>query len=122
MESIHNKELVEYAKNLRKEMTKEERHLWYDYLRSYPIRFLRQKIIGNYIADFYCSKAKLVVELDGSQHYIEDNIEKDIERTKFFESLGIKVLRFQNIDVTQRFEGVCRRIDEEVTLRIVDKQ
>ena len=61
----HNKALVQNAKALRKNMTKEEKHLWYDFLRTYPIRFLRQKILGKYIADFYCAEAKLVIELDG---------------------------------------------------------
>ena len=69
MTSKHNHELVPLAKKLRQDMTKEERHLWYDFLRSYPIRFLRQKIIGQYIVDFYCASAKLVIEVDGSQHF-----------------------------------------------------
>ena len=69
MQPKHNKQLVPLAKQLRKEMTKEERHLWYDFLRSYPVRFSRQKVLGKYIADFYCAEAKLVIELDGSQHY-----------------------------------------------------
>ena len=74
MQYIHNKNLVPNAKQLRKEMTKEERHLWYDFLRDYPVKFLRQKIFGSYIVDFYCSKAKLVLELDGSQHFEDENI------------------------------------------------
>ena len=79
----HNPRLVGNAKALRKEMTPEERHLWYDFLRDYPIRFLRQKILGNYITDFYCAKAKLVIELDGSQHYQIWGMEHDAERTAF---------------------------------------
>ena len=79
MQSKHNKKLVPLARQLRKEMTKEERHLWYDYLRSYPVRFLRQRVIGKYIVDFYCAEAKLIVELDGSQHYESENIEKDAQ-------------------------------------------
>ena len=69
MQPKHNKQLVPLAKQLRKEMTKEERHLWYDFLRAYPVRFSRQKVLGKYIADFYSAEAKLVIELDGSQHY-----------------------------------------------------
>ena len=79
----HNKSLVKIGRILRKNMTKEERHLWYDFLREYSVRFIRQKIIGNYIVDFYCAKANLVIELDGSQHYDEIGINKDIERTKY---------------------------------------
>ena len=85
MQPKHNKQLVPLAKQLRKEMTKEERHLWYDFLRGYPIRFSRQKVLGKYIADFY--SAKLVIELDGSQHYENDNMQKDTERTDFFEKI-----------------------------------
>ena len=85
MDYKHNKEFVPLAKTLRKNMTKEEKHLWYDYLREYPIRFIRQKVIGKYIVDFYCAKAKLVIELDGSQHYDDKGIAKDTLRTEFLE-------------------------------------
>ena len=81
MQSKHNKDLVPRAKQLRKEMTKEERHLWYDFLRSYPVRFLRQKVIDNYIADFYCYEARLIIELDGSQYYEDKGLLKDKIRT-----------------------------------------
>ena len=111
MDYKHNKALVPNAKNLRKNLTKEERHLWYDYLRTYPVKFLRQKIIGKYIVDFYCAKAKLIVELDGSQHYEEKGIEYDAERTAFLEQYGIRVLRIPNNEVTQNFRGVCEYID-----------
>ena len=87
MQSKHNKQLVPFAKQLRKEMTKEERHLWYDYLRTYPVRFSRQKVLGKYIADFYSAEAKLVIELDGSQHYEDVNTEKDAERTAFLKGV-----------------------------------
>ena len=87
MQPKHNKQLVPLAKQLRKEMTKEERHLWYDFLRGYPIRFSRQKVLGKYIADFYNAKAKLVIELDGSQHYENDNMQKDTERTDFLKKI-----------------------------------
>ena len=114
MESKHNKTIVPFAKELRKNMTKEERHLWYDYLKSYPLKFLRQKIIGKYIADFYCAEAKLVIELDGSQHYEEKGREKDAERTEFLEKYEIKVIRFTNKEVNDNFKGVCEYIDMTV--------
>ena len=111
MQTKHNSQLVPLAKQLRREMTKEERHLWYDFLRSYPIRFSRQKVLGKYIADFYCAKAKLVIELDGSQHYEEENRKKDEERTAFLEGYGLKVLRIPNKQINENFRGVCTYID-----------
>ncbi len=114
MDRKHNKDLVPFAKELRKNMTKEERHLWYDFLREYPIRFTRQKVLGKYIADFYCAKASLVVELDGSQHYEDIGIVRDEKRTAYLEGYGIKVIRISNLDVLKNFEGVCGFIDNEV--------
>ncbi len=114
MKYNHNKSLVNVGRILRKNMTKEERHLWYDFLRGYSVRFIRQKIIGNYIVDFYCAKANLVIELDGSQHYEENGINKDMERTKFLESQGLKVIRIPNNEVNNNFRGVCEFIDNEV--------
>ena len=111
MDYKHNKALVPNAKNLRKNLTKEERHLWYDYLRTYPVKFLRQKIIGKYIVDFYCAKAKLIVEVDGSQHYEEKGMEYDAERTAFLEQYGIRVLRIPNNEVNKNLSGVCEYID-----------
>ena len=114
MTSKHNHGLVPLAKKLRKDMTKEERHLWYDFLRTYPVRFTRQKVMGNYIVDFYCPQAKLVIELDGSQHYEPDNILKDSERTKFLEQFGLKMMRIPNSEVNRNFRGVCEYIDTAV--------
>ena len=114
MKYNHNKSLVNVGRMLRKNMTKEERHLWYDFLRSYTVRFIRQKIIGNYIVDFYCAKASLVIELDGSQHYEENGINKDIERTKYLESQGLNVIRIPNNEINDNFRGVCEFIDCEV--------
>ncbi len=114
MKYNHNKSLVNIGRILRKNMTKEERHLWYDFLRGYSVRFIRQKIIGNYIVDFYSAKANLVIELDGSQHYEEAEISKDNERTKFLESQGLKVLRIPNNEVNNNFCSVCEFIDNEV--------
>ena len=121
MQSKHNTDLVPFAKQLRKEMTKEERHLWYDFLRSYPIRFSRQKVLGNYIVDFYSAAAKLVIELDGSQHYEDANIEKDTERTTFLEDYGLTVIRIPNNEVSQNFLGVCAYIDAAVKQSLSQK-
>ena len=115
MQAKHNRQLVPLAKRLRKEMTKEERRLWYDFLRAYPVRFTRQKILGRYIVDFYCAQAKLVVELDGSQHYEDRNIENDAARTAFLEAYGLRVLRVPNNEISRNFRGVCELIDEIVS-------
>lgn len=110
----HNPQLTGNARNLRKNMTKEERHLWYDYLRNYKVRFLRQKVIDNYIVDFYCSKAKLVIELDGSQHYDEKALLSDKIRTERIEKYGLTVLRIPNNEINKNFDGVCEFIDNFV--------
>ncbi len=99
-------------------MTKEERRLWYDFLRNYPLRFYRQKILGRYIADFYCAKAKLIIELDGSQHYEIHNRERDALRTEYLHGYDIAVLRIPNNAVFSNFEGVCTYIDHMVQERV----
>ena len=114
MDRKHNSKIVPFAKELRKNMTKEERHLWYDFLKTYPVRFLRQKVLGKYIADFYCAKANVVIELDGSQHYEDEGLVNDKKRTEYLEQYGIKVIRISNLDVLKNFEGVCMHIDNEV--------
>ena len=111
MDSKHNKAIVPQAKTLRNNMTKEERHLWYDFLRTYSVRFSRQKVLGKYIADFYSAEAKLVIELDGSQHYDKTHIEKDAQRTKYLEQYGLTVIRIPNNQINQDFRGVCEFID-----------
>ncbi|MBR2936997.1 MAG: endonuclease domain-containing protein [Oscillospiraceae bacterium] len=111
MQRKHNHQLVSAAKTLRKNMTKEERHLWYDYLRSHPVRFLRQKVLGKYIADFYSAEACLVIELDGSGHYTDEKMQHDTERTKFLENYGLRVIRIPNNEVNSNFRGVCEYID-----------
>ena len=111
MDRKHNPKLTANAKTLRKAMTKEERHLWYDFLRSYPVRFLRQKVIDGYIVDFYCHQARLIIELDGSQHYEEDGLLKDAIRTAHVENRGLTVIRIPNNAVTTNFQGVCEYID-----------
>ena len=109
-----NNDLLLFARNLRKEMTAEERKLWYQFLRDYPVPFRRQEIIGNFIADFYCSQARLVIELDGSQHYEDTAQENDRKRTAFLNDQGIAVLRIPNHEVKRHFEEVCVFIDEAV--------
>ena len=111
MERKHNVKLTENAKQLRKTMTDEERHLWYDFLCSYPVRFLRQKVIDNYIVDFYCHQARLVIEIDGSQHYEDVGLLKDRIRTEKIESRNLTVIRIPNNDVKQHFRGLCEYID-----------
>ena len=110
----HNKSLVPVAKTLRKNMTKEEKHLWYDFLRIYPVRFTRQKVLGKYIVDFYSAEAQLVIELDGSGHYTDEGIEYDAERTAFLEKYGLSVIRIPNSEVNLNFAGVCEYIDSVV--------
>ena len=114
MKHKHNPKLSPVAKALRRNMTKEERHLWYDFLRDYPVRFLRQKVIGNFIVDFYCRKARLVIELDGSQHFEEAEIIRDKARTAFLEGQGLKVIRIPNNEINLNFRGVCEYIDNLV--------
>lgn len=110
----HNKEIVPTARMLRKTMTKEERHLWYDFLKNHPIKFTRQKVLGKYIVDFYCASAKLVIELDGNQHYTDKGIKSDQERTDFLSGYGLTVVRIPNLDIIRNFNGVCEYIDELV--------
>ena len=105
-----NDRLTPIAQQLRKDMTKEERHLWYDFLKGLPITINRQKVIGPYIADFYCASAKLVIELDGAQHFDTAGKSKDIERDKYLDSLGITVKRYSNNEVNEDFEAVCNDI------------
>ena len=114
MDRKHNKNMTANAKVLRKNMTKEERHLWYDFLKNYPVRFLRQKVIDNYIVDFYCHKARLIIELDGSQHFEEKGLLKDKIRTNKIESRNLVVIRIPNNEVNKNFEGVCLYIDNTV--------
>ena len=109
------------AQTLRKNMTKEEAHLWYQFLCRYPLRFRKQYIIGNYIVDFYCHQAKLVVELDGSQHCEPGEIAYDNARTDYLHSQGLEVLRFSNLDVMRRFRDVCEVIDTQAKARTSHK-
>ena len=110
MNKTNNPKLKPYAQKLRREMTKEERHLWYDFLKGLPITVNRQKVFGKYIADFYCSQAKTIIEIDGTQHFETSGISNDIERDIYFSKLGINVLRYSNDDINISFEAVCEDI------------
>ena len=116
-----NSGLKEKASELRKNMTRHERHLWYDFLMTHRYRWRRQQIINNYIADFYCSKAMLAVELDGSQHYEDAGISYDKKRTKKIEEYDIEILRFTNREVDENFQAVCETIDKAAEERIHKK-
>ena len=111
MQRKHNKAIVPAAKMLRKNMTREEKHLWYDFLRTHSVRFSRQKVLGKYIADFYSAEAKLVIELDGSQHYTDEEQINDEIRTAFLEGYGLRVIRVPNSEIHSNFDGVCEYID-----------
>ena len=107
---IHNSDLLVNARALRKSPTDEERHLWYEYLCQLPIRFTRQKIIGNYIVDFCCSSKKIIIELDGAQHYEDEGERKDRIRDSVLCSMGYTVLRYTDKEVNANFKGVCEDI------------
>ena len=111
MKYLHNKELTERAQKLRKQMTPTERKLWYCFLKDHPVKFYRQRVIGDYIADFYCSKAKLVVEIDGYFHYSEERKYYEQKRDFFLRKNGFRTLRFTNANVDEDFQDVCRIID-----------
>ena len=110
--------LTTLARNLRKNQTPEEARLWYQFLRKYPVRIHRQYVIGSYIVDFYCHKAKLVIELDGSQHCEPENAEYDRKRTEYLKKEGLFVMRISNRDVNEQFRNVCEAIDSAVTCRL----
>lgn len=109
-----DKRLNDYSRNLRNNETKQEKHLWYDFLSKQSVRFYRQRIIGDYIVDFFCPSLKLVIEIDGAQHYEEEAIVYDKQRTEYLESLGLKVIRFANGDIDRYFVGVCAVIEQSV--------
>ena len=116
----YNSQLTGRAGMLRYKMTKQERRLWFDYLQSYPLKWYRQRPIDRFIVDFYCSKAKLVIELDGSQHMNEDDREYDRQRTAVLSRYSLEVIRFSNMDVDNNFSGVCDAIDKKVKERLAE--
>ena len=110
MNENNNPYLTKFSQELRSNMTKEENHLWYDFLKKLPQTVNRQKVVGNYILDFYCAEAKIAIELDGSQHYEHEAKEKDSIRDEFLKQQGVTVLRYSNRDFNRNFEGICRDI------------
>ena len=118
----YNKKLIARAKTLRTSATPQEKRLWYDFLAHYPVRFQRQKTIGCFIVDFYCHKARLVIELDGSQHYLPEAMQYDADRTAALETLQLEVLRFTNRDIDQHFPSVCKMIEATVNARILQPE
>ena len=119
MAIYYKKENREYAKELRKNMTDQERRLWYTFLRKHETQFRRQKQFGPYIVDFYCSKAMLVIEIDGGQHYSDESADYEQKRTDYLESLGLKVLRFTNTEISRDLNSVCEVINREIKARIL---
>ena len=114
MPLLYNGKNTVLAKNLRKNATPQENHLWYDFLSKYKIRFQRQKTIDDFIADFYCYKARLIIEIDGSQHYTTEGKQKDEFRTEILAGYDLKIIRFTNRQIDQNFRGVCEYIDKVV--------
>ena len=116
--TAYNANLLNKAKILRKEMTPQENELWYKFLKKYPVKIYKQRPIGYYIADFYCSKAKLVIEIDGSQHYTTEGKEYDAFRSEVINNLGIDVIRFDNYEIDNNFDSVCYEIDRIISNKL----
>jgi len=114
----YNKSNIPLSHTLRREMTKWEKHLWYDYLKDYTVRFQRQKPIGEYIVDFYCAKADLAIELDGEYHDREKQYHDDVKRTNHLKAFGVEILRFRNKELDVDFSRVCKQIDYAVKKRL----
>ena len=114
----YNSKMKETARSLRKNMTRQEKHLWYDFLRDYPVKWYRQRSVDRFIVDFFCFKARLVIELDGSQHYTEDGMEYDSIRTDILEKYNLEVLRFTNMEVDANFRDICETIHGKVRERV----
>ena len=114
MKDVKNGKLTALSQTLRRNMTHEERHLWYDFLKNQPVVFKRQKVIGNYIVDFFCAEAKLVIELDGAQHYNDAGKAADTVRDRYLKDKGLTVLRYSNLEIAQNFAGVCTDIRNHI--------
>ncbi|MCR5484687.1 MAG: endonuclease domain-containing protein [Clostridiales bacterium] len=114
MDRKHNPFLTPYARELRKNMTKEERRLWYDFLRNSPVKFSRQKVLGKYIVDFYSAKLKLVIELDGSQHFKDEGQNHDARRDAYLKAYGLTILRIPNNEINNNFDGVCEYLQTQI--------
>ena len=114
----YNREMRERARELRRNMTPQEKRLWYNFLSSYDVKIYRQRSIGGFIVDFYCSKVKLAIEIDGSQHYTEEGAQYDSERSIVLKKYGVETIRFSNLDIDRNFEGVCQEIDSIIKERM----
>lgn len=114
MPVLKNNRMLDRAKELRRNMTPQERKLWYMFLRDYPVKIYKQRIIDSFIVDFYCAKAKLVIELDGSQHYTNQGLAHDRERSAMLQKYQLQVIRFNNLEVDQQFRAVCVMIDRTI--------
>ena len=121
MNENNNPNLTRFSQELRNNMTKEERHLWYDFLKKIPYTVNRQKVVGSYILDFYCAEAKIAIELDGAQHYEHSAKEKDEKRDEFLNQQGIVVLRYTNLELNRNFDGVCFDILRNIEASINNK-
>jgi len=115
----YNSQMKETARKLRKNMTGQEKRLWYDFLRDYPIKWYRQRSIDRFIVDFFSFRAKLIIEIDGSQHYTEDGLAYDKIRTDILEKYDLEVIRFSNIEIERHFAGVCQAVDQKVKERMI---
>lgn len=115
---IKNNKMLPVARRLRREKTPQEKTLWYQFLRSYPVKIYKQRIIESFVVDFYCAEARLVIELDGLQHYTEQGKAYDEERSQILREYGLKVLRFSNCEVEQQFNAVCEKIHQEIQARV----
>ena len=122
MPLIYNGKNIILAKNLRKKATPQEKHLWYDFLSTYKVRFQRQKAIDNFIADFYCCKAKLIIEIDGAQHRTASGKIKDELRTESLEGYDLTVVRFTNQQIDESFYEVCEFIDKTVSSLLMENK
>ena len=118
----YQRKMIPRAQELRRAMTPQEKKLWYEFLCRYPVRFQRQKTISSFVADFYCYRARLVVEVDGAQHYTPQGKAYDLERSAILQRYGLKVLRFSNDDVERHFQSVCVRIAQVVMERLENNQ
>lgn len=118
----YNSKNIPLAKKLRREMTPWERKLWYEFLRTYPVPFRRQVPLLSYILDFYCHSLKLCIELDGGGHTEQEQLEKDAVRTLRLNEIGVRVLRFSNLDIHENFYGVCTFIDTTVQNMLYSKK
>lgn len=109
-----NNDILENARNLRRDMTPHERKLWYLFLQKYPVKIYKQRIIGPYLVDSYCASAKLVIEIDGSQHFEDKGRAYDATRSAYLQSLGLHILRYSNADIDRYFDRVCESIHQQV--------